>query len=97
MTPDDIDGQGAVDMEEIMSALFKHGSAIFNTRHVSKEGQKIPTEINARLFDLKGGKAVLSVARNVTTQDKILEDLKNSELRSRKSEIGKNRASRIAQ
>ena len=36
MTPDDIDGQGAVDMEEIISALFKHGSTIFKTRHVSK-------------------------------------------------------------
>ncbi|MGM0376346.1 MAG: PAS domain S-box protein [Bacteroidota bacterium] len=83
MTPADIDEPGVVNMNKVMSELFKRGSTIIKTRHVAKDGRKIPTEINSRLFDFKGKKAVLSVARNISSQEKVLEELKNSELRFR--------------
>ncbi|MDK2841500.1 MAG: hypothetical protein PWQ17_1005 [Anaerophaga sp.] len=83
MTPGDIDVRGAVDMGKIVDALFTNGSAIFKTVHMTKDGKEIPVEVNSRLFDLKGNKAVLSVVRNITDQQKMLDELKNSELRFR--------------
>ncbi|MBZ4676602.1 MAG: hybrid sensor histidine kinase/response regulator [Anaerophaga sp.] len=83
MTPADIDVQGAVDMEKIVDALFANGSTIFKTAHMTKDGKEIPVEVNSRLFDLKGNKAVLSIARNITDQQRMLDELKNSELRFR--------------
>jgi len=83
MTPADIDVPGAVDMSKIVDTLFANESTIFKTAHKTKDGKEIPVEVNARLFDLKGNKAVLSVARNITDQQKMLNNLKNSELRFR--------------
>ncbi|WP_016776988.1 PAS domain S-box protein [Anaerophaga thermohalophila] len=83
MTPADIDVPGAVDIEKVVDALFANGSTIFKTAHKTKDGKEIPVEVNAKLFDLKGNKVVLSVARNITDQQKMLDDLKNSELRFR--------------
>ncbi|MFO7999872.1 MAG: PAS domain S-box protein, partial [Marinilabilia sp.] len=83
MTPADIEPPDAVDIKRVMNELSEKGSVIFKTTHVSRDGRYIPTEVNSRMFDLKGRKAVLSVARNVTNQQEVLEDLKNSELRFR--------------
>ncbi len=83
MTPFDIDVPGSVDMKAVMEDLCLNGSVIFSTFHATKNRQHIPVEINSRLFDLKGQKAILSVARNITDQQKALDELKNSELRFR--------------
>ncbi|WP_254771978.1 PAS domain S-box protein [Thermophagus xiamenensis] len=83
MKPEDLDAPGAVDQKKIVDQLFKNGSVIFKSFHRTKDGRKIPVEINSKLFDLRGQKAVLSIARNITDQQKILNDLKNSESRFR--------------
>jgi PAS domain S-box-containing protein len=83
MTPFDIDLVGQVDMKSILETLFAKGSVIFNTVHVTKDKQHIPVEINAMLLNLKNRKAILSVARNITDQQKTLKDLQNSESRFR--------------
>ncbi|MGQ1890427.1 PAS domain S-box protein [Thermophagus sp. OGC60D27] len=83
MRPEDMELPGTVDQEKIISKLLEEGSAIFNSFHKAKDGRVIPVEINSRIFDLRGQKAVLSVARNITDQQRILNDLKKSELRFR--------------
>ncbi|PWD99154.1 PAS domain S-box protein [Marinilabilia rubra] len=83
MGPQDIDVPGQVDVQAIADELLGKGSVIFKTKSLTKDGREIPTEVNARLFDFKGRKAILSVARNITTQQKILDDLRNSEKRFR--------------
>jgi PAS domain S-box-containing protein len=83
LTPREIDVPGQVDMMAISKNIRSNGSVVFKTMHLSKDGRKIPTEINSRLFDFKGRKAILSVARNITTQQQVLDDLKKSEARFR--------------
>jgi PAS domain S-box-containing protein len=81
MTPADIDVPGVVDFQAMIKRLKEDGFAVFKARHRTKSGREIPTEINTRIFDLKGHKAILSVARNITDQQKALDDLRNSEHR----------------
>ena len=83
LRPEDIEKPGFVDRVKVVKELMQKGSVIFKSIHVSKAGKRIPVEINSKIFDLKGEKAVLSVARNITDQQKILNDLKKSELRFR--------------
>lgn len=83
LRPQDIDVPGKVNPLAISEELRSQGSAIFKTKHISKDGREIPTEVNARVFEFKGRKAILSVARNITTQQKVLDDLRKSEDRFR--------------
>jgi PAS domain S-box-containing protein len=80
MTPLDIDASELEENSLLIKELIERGSIIFKTYHKTKDGRKIPVEINARLFDFWGNSTVLSVARNIIDQQKVLDDLKNSEL-----------------
>ena len=82
-SPQDIDVPGLVNYPQVMAEMVQEGFVLFKTRHRSKDGREIPTEVNARIFELKGRKVVLSVARNITRQQEVLEELRNSEFRFR--------------
>jgi PAS domain S-box-containing protein len=62
LTPRDIsapdDGMNPV---EIGNKLLAHGSTLFETMHLTKDGQLIPVESHIRLFDYDGQRAVLSI------------------------------------
>jgi PAS domain S-box-containing protein len=83
MTPYDIDVPGSVEMQDIVDELYAKGSVIFKSFHRAKDGRHIPVEINSRVFDLKGRKTVLSVARNITDQQEFMAELRKSESRFR--------------
>lgn len=83
MTPSDIDVRGATDYEFVVKGLAEKGFVVFKTVHRTRTGKEIPTEVNARFFKLGGRRAVLAVARNITDQQKALEDLQKSEARFR--------------
>ncbi len=64
--PSDIDGGGSpAEMALVLRELRDRGMVLFEQVHVAKDGRRIPVEINAHLFELKGRPAVLSVARDV--------------------------------
>jgi PAS domain S-box-containing protein len=61
--------------QEIVDELFQCGHAHFETFHVSKEGLRIPVEINATMFELAGKPVVLSVVRDATERKRAEESL----------------------
>jgi PAS domain S-box-containing protein len=78
MTPRDIGIPGQVDKSKIYE-LLKKGKATFERTHVTKEGQKIPVEINSHIFTLKGEKVALSIVRDISERKKAENALKESE------------------
>ncbi|MBU1741726.1 MAG: PAS domain S-box protein, partial [Proteobacteria bacterium] len=63
--------------------LLAEGQAEFATTHRTKDGRLIPVESNARLFELRGQRAVLSVSRDITERRRAEEVLRESEHRLR--------------
>ncbi len=49
----------------ILRTLDETGSAVFETEHVAKDGQRIPVEVSTRLFRLRDRPVVLSVVRDI--------------------------------
>lgn len=56
---------------------------IFEARHITKEGISFPVEISSRVFDLKGQKVVMSMARDITERKKADHKIRESEERFR--------------
>ncbi len=56
--------------------VLEENNCIFEIAHINKIGELVQLEINARLIDYKGEKAILSVARNITERKKAEESLK---------------------
>jgi len=61
--------------------LKKNGQAIFETAHITKKGQEIPIEINSKVIDYLGQKAILSVARDITHRKNDENKIKENEER----------------
>lgn len=80
LTPADIDAsEMTAERLAAIESINRTGSATFETLHLAKGGSKIPVEVNAKIIEMGGQKAVLSVARNITER-KIAETvLKESE------------------
>ncbi len=81
---------GAIDVPEqidhhaaVMEQLHATGSAIFETRHVAKDGHLVPVEVSTRLFDLRGTPTVLSVTRDISERLAAEQALRDSEARYR--------------
>ena len=51
-----------------LEELKSEGSLVFETVHLTADGDRIPAEINATITTYRGEQAVLSVARDVTEQ-----------------------------
>jgi PAS domain S-box-containing protein len=63
----------------IQKKLMDIGKAAFQTDHLTKDGRRIPVEVNTRLFDLQGKPTVLSVVRDITDRKQAEEALQQSE------------------
>jgi diguanylate cyclase (GGDEF)-like protein/PAS domain S-box-containing protein len=80
MSPRDIDDPAyAKKVSDRIEELLKKGYTFFETVHVAKDGRKIPTELSSRVFEYKGKKAILSIARDITERKKAEEILRKSE------------------
>ena len=51
--------------EEITRTLINNGKNTFEAVHISKDGRRIPFEIKAHIFTLRGENYVLSIARDI--------------------------------
>ena len=56
----------------VAGRIFSTTHAVFETEYGKKDGERIPVEISARLFDLEGEPTVLAVIRDITER-KVLE------------------------
>nr|AGF93183.1 multi-sensor signal transduction histidine kinase [uncultured organism] len=56
---------------ERIDKIKKDKELVFESVHITKNGEKIPVEINSSLTDYHGEKAVLSVARDISKRKKL--------------------------
>jgi len=65
-------------MEEIralMQRLVATGHILYETEHVTREGHRVPVEINSHIFAMHGRPTVLSISRDISERKKI-EDIR---------------------
>jgi PAS domain S-box-containing protein len=85
MTVFDIDAaDSTTDAPSIIKELMETGHALFEQVHVSRDGGKVPVEINTHIIDFRGDKVALSICRDITerklAENRILESLKEKEV-----------------
>jgi PAS domain S-box-containing protein len=75
MSPRDID---VSDPEEVAEKWEKivNDNTIIETVHISKNGLKIPVELNTRIFNVSGEKLVLVISRDITERKKADKNIK---------------------
>jgi len=79
MTPKDIVApEKRSEMPKNALKLFEKGHARFEIIHQTKDGKKIPVEVNNHLFELKGKKVALAISRDITERKRAEEELKES-------------------
>ncbi len=84
MTPRDIVAPEKRDqMPEIAAELAKTGHAEYEMVHITKEGKRIPVEINNHIFKFKGKTVALAISRDITERKKAEKQLFESELKYR--------------
>ncbi len=77
MSPREIDSpEYAPLVEERIKKLKEKGAVFFETEHVTKGGKKIPVELNSKVIDYEGQKAILSVARDITERKQAEKKIK---------------------
>ncbi|MDD4498032.1 MAG: PAS domain S-box protein, partial [Methanosarcinaceae archaeon] len=69
MSPENIDKDKYIAKEKIEEILRK-GHAVFEAEAVRKDGNIVPLEINSRIIEYGGKKALLSVSRDITERKK---------------------------
>jgi len=75
----DIDAaDSGVDVLPMLRSLAEGISVKFDQVHVTKDGQRIPVEINARPFELEGKAAVMSIVRDITERKQAEEALQKA-------------------
>lgn len=85
MTVFDIDAaDSATDVPAIIRELMETGHALFEQVHVSRDGGKVPVEINTHIIDFRGDRVALSICRDISerklAENRILESLKEKEV-----------------
>ncbi len=84
MSPLDIDDPETAAETFADLAKAPHGEPVlFETRHIAKDGRKIPVEINARTVQLKSGAAGLAIVRDISDRKRAEEALRENEERFR--------------
>jgi diguanylate cyclase (GGDEF)-like protein/PAS domain S-box-containing protein len=85
MTPLDLDEVRTYptpeDLEAFKANARKAGHLIFERVHVAKDGRRIPVEVNAHIFKLKGQEMMLSIVRDVSERKRTEAALRTSEQR----------------
>ncbi|MGC9516782.1 MAG: PAS domain S-box protein [Methanomicrobiales archaeon] len=66
------------DLLEVAQELSKYGQATFETLALTKNGNKIPVEINTHTFLLKDEKVILAIIRDISERKLAEEQIKKS-------------------
>ncbi|MGB9937946.1 MAG: PAS domain S-box protein [Methanobacterium sp.] len=56
--------------------LKKEGHAIYETIHVTKDGRRIPVEVNNHIIEFKGEKIALTIVRDITERKQAEKEIK---------------------
>ena len=87
-TPEELIGKTSYDISRrssrevernISNELLTKGESSFELSLISKDNHLIPVEINSTLFNLRGERVVLSIARNIADRKKAEEELRYNE------------------
>ncbi|MBC7110619.1 MAG: PAS domain S-box protein [Methanothermobacter sp.] len=78
MSPLEIGMEGEMISDNIRK-LLRDGSGTFNRTYITKDGRKIPVEVNSRLIELGGMKVAVSVARDISQRLENERRLRESE------------------
>ena len=74
MTVRDIDApESTIDPRAIMGRLKRDKKVLFQQMHVTKNGHRIPVEINAQIFQMQDHTVILSVIRDITERKEMEE------------------------
>jgi PAS domain S-box-containing protein len=66
----------AAKVSERIKHLMKHGHVVVESAHLRKDGTVMPVEINARMIDYEGKKAIFSIIRDITERKQAEETLR---------------------
>lgn len=69
------------DGDEINSFLdhvSEHGEIVFESRHLTKDGDVIPVELSIRLFTYNGRRSVISVGRDLRERHRLEQEILNA-------------------
>ena len=77
MTIGEIDVPGQTKRADVVKHLQEDGSATFETEHLARDGSRIPVEVSARTFELRGQPIVLSVVREISAR-RLVEDYRET-------------------
>jgi len=58
-------------VQKNIEIILKKGHHVYETEHVAKDGKVIFLEMSSRVIDYFGGKAILSIARDITERKEI--------------------------
>lgn len=75
--------ENAALVEERIKTLLKNGKSSFETMHRRKDGSTFIYDVSASILDLDGGKAILSIGRDVTERKRVEEELRSLEYKFR--------------
>ena len=80
MDPMNIDSPETIaQIPQVMENLSKDYKTTFEAVHLTKKGELLPVEINTHLFNIRGEKYILSIARDISQRKKVDDALKKSE------------------
>ena len=84
MTPNDLQSPDEVlNQSDISQTLLEFGEITFESNLIHKDGSKKPVEYNSSLFTLRGERAVLTVARDMSERKRAQIEVERSEERFR--------------
>ncbi|KJS12856.1 MAG: hypothetical protein VR67_06570 [Peptococcaceae bacterium BRH_c8a] len=87
MTPVDINPPCNFNfISNFISIVIQNGFGITETFHVTKTGIKIPVEVNAHLFNLRGANVILAIARDITERKKAEDALSEAKTKANRAE-----------
>ncbi|MCG2828803.1 PAS domain S-box protein [Methanothermobacter sp. K4] len=78
MTPMDL-GPTREEISDNMRTLLERKAARFERTYISKDGRRIPVEVNSRLIEIGGKNVVVSVSRDITHRIENERKLRESE------------------
>lgn len=77
--PDIVAPENLVEMPKNARVLIEKGHNTFEIVHITKDGKRIPVEVNNHLISYKGHEVCLAISRDITDRKKAEEALKKSE------------------
>ncbi len=73
-------------IDSLLEKIKTEGKLIFEAEHLSKNGRIIPVEINSRLIEYSNGKAILSMARDITERKQTERKIVNAIIETEEKE-----------